>query len=184
MSAVLAESVAARNLHHHSRGFYEEVDKLAKGKAMLEVTDRALEEVNSIIADTKRLVIDDPFLKRTHEFVAAGNNPVYPDVLLALKSVLQSLERFSANKAELQTAYLGILSELDTILAAINLRLEGEETASKEQLARVMGQPPNQKWLVTFGYNDSQFNFHKLASAGPPTIESGEKAQLALGSGE
>jgi hypothetical protein len=35
--------------------------KLAKGKAMLEVTDRALEEVNSIIADTRRLIIDDPF---------------------------------------------------------------------------------------------------------------------------
>jgi hypothetical protein len=184
MPAVASEAVAARDLHHHAKGFYDEVDKLAKGKAMLEVTDRALEEINSIIADTKRLIVDDPFLKRTHEFVPAGNNPVYPDVLLALKSVLQSLERFRTRKLEEHTAYSGVLSELNTILAAINLRLEGEESAMKEQLARIMDQPPNPKWLVSFSYNDSQFNFQKLASAGPPIVKGPKKAQLALGSGE
>jgi hypothetical protein len=184
MPAVAAEGVAAHDLHHHATGFYEEVDKLAKGKAMLEVTDRTLEEVNSIIADTKRLIIDDPFLKRTHEFVPAGNNPVYPDVLLALKSVLQSLQRFRKRKLEEHTAYSGILSELNTILVAIDLRLEGEETATKEQLAQILDQPPNPKWIVSFGYNDSHFNFQKLASVGPPIVEGTKKAQLTLGSGE
>lgn len=184
MPAVVTEAATARDLHHHAKGFYDEVDKLAKGKAMLEVTDRALEEANSIIADTKRMIIDDPFLKRTHEFVPAGNNPVYPDVLLALKSVLQSLERFRAKKNEENTTYSGILSELDTILAAINLKLEGEESATKEQLARIMDHPPNPKWLVSFSYNDSQFNFQKLANVGPPIVEGTKKPQLALGSGE
>ena len=31
--AVASEAVAARDLHHHAKGFYDEVDKLAKGKA-------------------------------------------------------------------------------------------------------------------------------------------------------
>ncbi len=81
---------------------------------MLEVTNRALEETNSIISDAKGIVGDDPYLKRTHEFVAAGNNPVYPDVLFALRSVLQSLDRFRAKKAEEASANAGILNELNT----------------------------------------------------------------------
>ena len=42
---VTSKITALRDLHNHATGFYEEIDKLAKGKAMLEVTDRALEEV-------------------------------------------------------------------------------------------------------------------------------------------
>jgi hypothetical protein len=44
MSDASALDAAARDLRDHANGFYEEIDKLAKGKSLLEVTDRALEE--------------------------------------------------------------------------------------------------------------------------------------------
>jgi hypothetical protein len=180
----VAEDASARDLRDHTNGFYEEIDKLAKGKSMLEVTDRALEETNSIISDAKRIVGSDPYLSRTHEFVAAGNNPVYPDVLFALRSVLQSLDRFRAKKAGEATVNAGVLSELNTILAAIELLSEGVESVSKEQLLRRMGQAPNQKWMFTLGFNDSLFDFERLKSLGPPIVKGEKRAQLALGIGE
>ena len=121
MPEAAAKDAAARDLRDHANGFYEEIDKLAKGKSLLEVTDRALEETNFIISDAKRIVGDDPYLRRTHEFVAAGNNPVYPDVVLALRAVIQSLDRYRAKKKEEAAVHAGILYELNTILAAMQL---------------------------------------------------------------
>jgi hypothetical protein len=149
MPVFAAEDAAARDLRDHANGFYEEIDKLAKGKSMLEVTDRALEESNSIISDAKLIVGSDPYLKRTHEFVAAGNNPVYPDVLFALRTILQSLDRFRTKKAEDAAINAGILGELNTILAAMEIISEGDETVSKERLLQKLGQPPSQKWMFT-----------------------------------
>jgi hypothetical protein len=184
MASAAAEDATARDLRDHASGFYEEVDKLAKGKAMLEVTDRALEETNLIIADAKRVVGSDPYLKRTHEFVAAGNNPVYPDVLFALRSVLQSLDRFRATKAQQAAINAGILDELKTILAAIALISGGQESVSKDQLSRRLGQAPNAKWIFSNGFNDSRFDFDKLMSQGAPVVKVEKRVQLALGSGE
>jgi hypothetical protein len=184
MAQAAAEDATARDLRDHASGFYEEIDKLAKGKAMLEVTDRALEETNLIIADAKRIVASDPYLKRTHEFIAAGNNPVYPDVLLALRSVLQSLDRFRATKAEQAVNHARILDELKTIMAAIALLSEGQEFASKEQLGRKLGQVPNPKWIFSQGFNDFRFDLDKLLSEGAPVVKVEKRTQLALGSGE
>lgn len=184
MPQTAAEAASARDLRDHANGFYEEIDKLAKGKSMLEVTDRALEETNSIISDAKRIVGSDPYLGRTHEFVAAGNNPVYPDVLFALRAVLQSLDHFRAKKAEETKVNIEILGELNTILAALEILSEGEESASKDDLSRRMGQAPSPKWMFSQGFNDSRFNFERLRSSGPPIVEIEKRAQLALGSGE
>lgn len=184
MSKTVTENASARDLRDHTNGFYEEIDKLAKGKSMLEVTDRALEETNSIISDAKRIVGNDPYLRRTHEFVAAGNNPVYPDVLFALRSVLQSLDRFRAKRTEEAVANAGILSELNTILAAIERLSEGDESVSKEELSRRMGQAPSQKWMFSAGFNDWHFDFERLKSLGPPIVKAEKQAQLALGAGE
>lgn len=183
--ALRAENEAARDLRDHANGFYEEIDKLAKGKSMLEVTDRALEETNSIIADAKRIVGSDPYLKRTHEFVPAGNNPVYPDVLFALRSILQSLDRFRAKLTEEEKAHSETLSELNTILAAFELLEEGEEIVSIQKIAQKLGRPPNQKWMHSFGFsNDSTFNLERFKSVGPPIVNNDRRVQLALGSGE
>lgn len=179
-----AEAATARDLRDHVHGFYEEIDKLAKGKALLEVTNRVLEETNSIIADAKRVVGADPYLKRTHEFVAAGNNPVYPDVVISLRSVIQSLDRYIARKKEEAGDHASILYELNTILAAMQLMVEGEESFSKDALQRRMGQPPCPKWMFTLGFNDSSFNFERFRSLGPPIVKDDKRRQLALGSGE
>jgi hypothetical protein len=184
MSDASALDAAARDLRDHANGFYEEIDKLAKGKSLLEVTDRALEEANSIISDAKRIVGDDPYLKRTHEFVAAGNNPVYPDVVLALRAVIQSLDRFRAKRKEEVTLRAGILHELNTILAAMQLLGEGEESISKDVLQRRLGQAPSPKWLVSLGFNEFNFDFERFKRLGPPIVKDGKHRQLALGSGE
>lgn len=184
MPEVAAEDAAARDLRDHAHGFYEEIDKLAKGKSLLEVTDRVLEETNSIIADAKRIVGADPYLKRTHEFVAAGNNPVYPDVVVSLRAVIQSLDRYRAKKKEEAGVHASILYELNTILTAMQLMGEGEESFSKDALQRRMGQPPCPKWMVSLGFNDSNFNLERFRSVGPPIVKDEKHRHLALGSGE
>jgi hypothetical protein len=181
---VTSKITALRDLHNHATGFYEEIDKLAKGKAMLEVTDRALEEINSIIGDTKRLVSSDPYLNRTSEFVAAGNNPVYPDVLLALRSVLQSLDRCQSRKREQQVALLGVQNEIKTIVAALEIWSEGQDEVSKADLVRALDGEPSPNWILSFGYNDYRFDFAKLKRSGLPIVQPQMKTQLALGSGE
>ena len=184
MPEMAAEEAEARDLRDHTNGFYEEIDKLAKGKSLLEVTDRALAETNSIISDAKRIVGDDPYLRRTHEFVAAGNNPVYPDVVLALRAVIQSLDRYRTKKKEEIGVHAEILYQLNTILAAMQLLAEGEESFSKDMLQRRMGQVPSPKWMVSLGYNDSNFNFERFKNLGPPIVKDVKRRQLAIGSGE
>ena len=78
-------------------GFYEEIDKLTKGKALMEVTPLMLEQVNDVIRDSKAMVKGDTYLDRIKEFVSAGNNPLYPDVLVTLRALQQVLERFEEN---------------------------------------------------------------------------------------
>ncbi len=184
MPEVAAEDAAARDLRDHANGFYEEIDKLAKGKSLLEVTDRALMETNSIISDAKRIVGDDPYLRRTPEFIAAGNNPVYPDVVLALRAVIQSLDRYRAKKKEEVGVHAEILYQLNTILAAMHLLADGHESVSKDVLQRRMGQAPSPKWMFSLGFNDSNFNFERFKELGPPIVKDEKRRQLALGSGE
>jgi hypothetical protein len=143
-----------------------------------------LEEANAIISDAKRIVQDDPYLKRTHEFVAAGNNPVYPDVVLAMRAVIQSLDRYRAKKKEEAAGHAGTLNELNTILAAMQLLAEGHESASKDALQRRIGQAPSPKWMLSLGFNDSNFDFERFKSLGPPIVKDERRGQLALGSGE
>jgi hypothetical protein len=165
-------------------GFYLEIDKLAKGKSLLEVTPRILEETNLIISDAKRIVPDDAYLARTHEFIPAGNNPVYPDVVVAMRAVLQSLGRFREKLAEETKTNAEVLNELTTISEAIRLRFEGEEVVSRDDLARRMGRAPSPRWLDGTGFGETYFDFEKLAASGLPIIKKRAKKQLALGSGE
>src|ERR1700722_2368019 len=48
----------------HTHGFYVEIDKLAKGKALIEATDLAVKHVNEIIRDAKSVVKKDLYLDR------------------------------------------------------------------------------------------------------------------------
>lgn len=119
--------LAIRNeLHDHATGFYQEIDKQAKGKALLEVTNLVVEETNQIIRDAKALIAGDPYLDRTKEFVTAGENPVYPDVVVTLRNVLQALSRADSRFRSISDATEKRRTEAATVRAALELFLNGD----------------------------------------------------------
>ncbi len=101
-----------------------------------------MEAVNSQIADAKGMVFRDVYLDRLKEFVPAGNNPSYPDLLLALRILQQCLERFGPILREEKERHAAIGVDLTTILGALELaqqyetgsygQEEGEESADQE----------------------------------------------------
>lgn len=128
---VLADRERRReDLADHLAGFYEEIDKLAKGRAMLEVTDLVLDETNQIIRDAKAIVRGDSYLSRVKEFVPAGNNPVYPDVVVALRTVRQALDRAKSQIDGQEEDVDGVLAEAQTVELALTYLLENDEAPS------------------------------------------------------
>jgi hypothetical protein len=114
-------------LLNHSDGFYQVVDKLAKGKALLEVTTLVMEQANDIIRDAKEIVKDDVYMDRIKEFVAAGDNPVYPDVLVSIRSVRDSLGRSRKARGARLRVLKGRLSKAQTLIGALAYFLNDEE---------------------------------------------------------
>jgi hypothetical protein len=110
----------------HLHGLYDEVDKLAKGKSLLPTSDLLVELVNSLITDMKNLVFRDEYLDRLKAFVPAGNNPNYPDVLVALRILQQTLERFASLLETETTRHLDTGTQLATILGALQVARQDE----------------------------------------------------------
>lgn len=108
----------------HLKGFYDEADKLAKGKAMIAVTSLVLDETNQIIRDAKALVEDDPYLDRVKEFVPAGDNPLYPDVVVVLRTVRQALDRAAAETKLKIDVWKLRMDEAHTVETALRLIVE------------------------------------------------------------
>jgi hypothetical protein len=113
-------------LLNHSKGFYEEVNKLTKGKAMLEVTDLVVVQANDIIRDAKNIVKEDVHLERIKEFVPAGTNPVYPDVLVSIRSVRDSLERCNDELDARLNTFRERLLKAKTVIGALQYFLNDE----------------------------------------------------------
>lgn len=134
-------TIVARSeaLSSHLTGFYEEIDKLAKGKTLLEVTDLIVEQTNYIIRDAKAIVEQDVYLDRVKEFVPAGNNPVYPDVLLAVRTVQQCLERLDAKLEVREKMSATMLRNARTIRSALECYLDSEnDYASLEDVKAIL----------------------------------------------
>jgi hypothetical protein len=113
-------------------GLYEEVDKLTKGRSIVPTSDLFVELANNLIADAKTLVFRDTYLDRLKEFVPAGNNPSYPDILIKLRTLVQSLGRFQAMLKAESAKHSSIALELKMILAALELAKQDEEGASDD----------------------------------------------------
>jgi hypothetical protein len=113
-------------------GLYEEVDKLTKAKSIVPTSDLLVDLVNNLISDAKDLVFRDTYLDRLNKFVAAGNNPNYPELLLALRVLRQSLERFATMMKAESAKQSSIVLELRTILAALQSAKAQEEGSSEE----------------------------------------------------
>lgn len=76
-------------------GWYEEIDKQTKKSPADQVTDLQLETVNDIINQIKELMSDDEIITKVKQFVAAGDNAEYRDVIVVLRRLKQGLDRFA-----------------------------------------------------------------------------------------
>jgi hypothetical protein len=144
---------------NHLSGFYEEVDKLAKGKALLEATDLIVEHANNIVRDAKELIQGDVYLDRIKEFVPAGNNPLYPDVLLTARAVQQAVSRFQPQAASRKQKLTTRLQEAKTIVCALRLFLE-RGNAKETEVAMIMDRPA-ETWFKG-NYDNKYFDFVRL----------------------
>lgn len=92
-----------------------------------------------MIRDAKSIVEGDTYLDRVKEFVPAGNNPVYPDVLVTMRTLQQSLERCETQLHQEQERLGALLGEARTIHAALQSWQEDEEsTPSKEDILALL----------------------------------------------
>ena len=141
--------VSARHiaLSSHLGGFYEEVDKLTKGKSLLEVTDLIVTRMNEIIGDAKAMVSEDTYLDRVKEFVPAGDNPVYPDVLMTARAVRDCLDRFGERTKADRERVSSKLNEAWTIQVALQLHHEGTANPTKEAVEERLGRSVPSGWF-------------------------------------
>lgn len=120
-------------LSNHSKGFYEEINKLTKGKHLIPVTDLSVQQANDIIRDAKKIVSKDVHLDRVKEFVPAGDNPVYPDVLVTIRAVRDSLDRCNkelGNKAEALQLLMG---KAQTVIGALEYFLDDANEGGEDE---------------------------------------------------
>jgi len=139
-------------------GLYEEVDKVSKKAPAEPVTNLVYEEVNQVIQESKELAQDDAYMQRLKQFVAAGENPPYRDVVVALKLSLQGLERFREQLDRLETAEDTRSQEARAVQSALKYFVENEATPSRDVL-RDMTTPAPSNWLE--GY-EGLFDFRRL----------------------
>lgn len=159
-------------LSDHSGGFYEEMNKLAKGKAMLAVTDLMVEDANNIIRDAKVIVTKDVYLDRVKEFVPAGDNPVYPDVVVGIRSVRDSVARFRKELETQRDVLKAKLQKAKTLIGALEYFLDDDvevededekDYPTKEAIANYVDGPVSTSCLSTFEDSyDQYFDFDRL----------------------
>jgi hypothetical protein len=75
-------------------GLYEELDKIYKKAPEEQISNLTLDNVNNLIKDTKQMIEEDPYIDRIKEFVPAGDNPEYRDVIMVLRQLRQGMDRF------------------------------------------------------------------------------------------
>jgi hypothetical protein len=150
---------ACKALAHHIAGFYEEVDKLAKGKALMAATDLSVDSANSIVRDAKTMIRGDPHLDRIKEFVPAGDNPVYPDILLVTRAAQQAVERYQVQLEGQRAILVGKVREVKTLLSALRFYLDANLTKISLEDIKTMVNDPDSDWFLG-GYG--MFNWHKL----------------------
>jgi hypothetical protein len=82
-------------LSSHSKGFYEEIGKLAKGKILIAVTDLVVTQANDIIRDAKRLIKNDQAFGNLEDSL---QRPLAPNEILPIAPGSASLMEPSGRK--------------------------------------------------------------------------------------
>jgi hypothetical protein len=155
-----------KELLSHTDGFYDEMDKLAKGKSMLPVTDLMVEQANDIIRDSKALISGDSFLGRVKEFVPAGDNPVFPDVVVHLRTIRLALQRYESTLKEERERAIKVLWEAKTVRAGVTAYLSEQEWPHLSAMKRRMEDPDmvSRRWLDYSEDAGQFFAFDRFAS--------------------
>jgi hypothetical protein len=159
----------------HSEGFYEEVDKLAKGRTAFPATPLVRQSANDIISDAKKLikVKEDVHMDRIKEFVPAGDEPLYPDVLVTIRSVRNCLERHRDKQTTRVKALNRKMRVAETAAGALEYFLndeeasdEDKETPSKEAVQGYTNGKINSDCFRQFSndYSSYYFDFDRLDS--------------------
>ena len=145
-----------------SLGLYDEMDKMAKKSGADQVTDLALEQVNEFIKDAKGLMAEDAYVQRQKEFVPAGDNPQYRDVVVVMRQLRQGLDRLDADMAPHLTRWKEALADAKGVRVAVELILENDEPVSKDELKeREVGAKPRW-WTTDDSYTEQVFSFEVL----------------------
>jgi len=153
-------------LSNHLVGFYSEVAKLAKGRSLLEATSLIVDQANDIIRDAKSIVDGDPYLDRIKEFVPAGNNPVYPDVLLVARSVQQCLGRTEEQLTDREKLTTKMRRQARTIVAALKFFSDQNEHPSKDDVESLLDAKPPDDWFFQSDDGGYYFDFERLDRVG------------------
>jgi DNA repair exonuclease SbcCD ATPase subunit len=145
-----------------SLGLYDELDKLSKKAPAETITDLALAQVNDVIRETKQLVQSDSYIQRLNEFVPAGDNPQYRDVVIVLRQIRQGLERFKKESDPLKSALNAKLRDAKSIRIALRFYLQGyEEEEVSVSMLKEYDVKLSSSW-TTWDYGNQAFAFSKL----------------------
>ena len=147
-----------------------EVDKLAKGNRHVEATDLTVQQANDAIRDAKEIVTNDAYLDRVKEFVPAGENPVYPDVLIVLATVQGALRRAQPALAEQEKRYRAVTRRAGTIAAAVRLTLENGDQPLKNDVEAALGEKPASSWFYTAEDGEVYFDIDRLDDSDLKTL--------------
>lgn len=98
-------------------GLYQELDKIYKKAPAEPISDLTVENVNNLIRDTKEVIQGDPYLDRIKEFVPAGDNPEYRDVIIVLRQLRQSMDRFKKSYYPMYKSLSDLVDELEELEA-------------------------------------------------------------------
>lgn len=159
--AKYAETSDLSMLESVSLGLYEELDKLTKKAPAEAVTDFVLNQLNDIVRETKKMAVDDPYVQKLIEFVAAGDNPEQRDALVLLRQSRQGLERHAGALKRHISQLNNNLQEVSLLESAIEQFLNGESTMKKGDLESSIRNSYS-SWF--YGGYPHEFNFERFDS--------------------
>lgn len=128
-------------------GLYEEMDKLCRKSPVESVTDLAYTDINHFIKEVKELARGDPYVQRTKEFVAAGENPQYRDVVMILRSLRQGLGRFTESIEADRRRMVGLLKLARAIEFALRYYAHNNRAPTKDALKANKVEVPSADWF-------------------------------------
>jgi hypothetical protein len=154
-----------------SRGLYDELDKLSKKAPAEPITDLVLEHMNDVIRETKQLIVNDVYVQRLKECVAAGDNSQQRDALVLMRQVRDGLKRFETELNSQLTHLNTIIHDAESVECALKLFLSGKSQTISEQDMKKMGKDIPHRWQAG-SYPSSHFDFDLLDDKDLPSIYS------------